>query len=130
MTTDPIADMINTLKNAGTASKESIVLPYSKIKQSIADCLLKAGYVKSVSKKTRKGFPALEIGLQYLGKDPRVTDVKRISKPSRRMYMGVKEIRPFKNGHGMTVLSTPKGILSDKDARKEMVGGEILFTIW
>jgi small subunit ribosomal protein S8 len=130
MTTDPIADMIITIKNAGNASKEDVVIPYSKVKQAIATCLMKEGYVKSVAKKTKKGFPAIEIGIAYVGDAPRVNDVKRISKPSRRMYMGTKDIRPYKSGHGMTVLSTPKGIMSDKEARKEMVGGEILFTIW
>ncbi len=130
MTTDPIADMLIMIKNAGNASRDAVVVPYSKIKQSIANCLLKEGYVKSVSKKTKKGFPAIEIAVQYVGKAPRVNDVKRVSKPSRRMYMGVKDIRVYKSGHGMTVLSTPKGIMSDKDAKKEQVGGEILFTIW
>lgn len=122
--------MIITIKNGGNASKDAVVIPYSKIKQSIANCLQKEGYIKSVAKKTKLGFPAIEIGLLYNGKDPRVTDVKRISKPSRRMYMSVKDIRPYKSGYGMTVFSTPKGIMSDKEARKEQVGGEILFTIW
>lgn len=122
--------MLITIKNGSTASKHEVVVPFSKIKNAIAECLKKEGYVHSVSKKTKDGFPALAIGLSYAGRTPRVNDVARISKPSRRMYMGVKEIRPYKNGRGMTVLSTPKGIMSDKEARKEMVGGEILFKIW
>lgn len=130
MTTDPIADMLIMIKNAGNASRDAILVPYSNIKQSIANCLLKEGYVKSVAKKSKSGFPTIEITLLYAGKVPRVNDVKRVSKPSRRMYMGVKDIRAYKSGHGMTVLSTPKGIMSDKDAKKEQVGGEVLFTIW
>lgn len=128
---DPISDMLIMIKNAGNANRESVVVSYSKMKQAIANCLLKEGYISSISKKTKKGFPALEIGIAYTdAKNPKVTDIKRISKPSRRMYMGVKDIKSVKNGYGMTVFSTPKGILTDKEARKEMVGGEILFSIW
>ncbi len=128
---DPIADMLIMIKNAGNAHRESVVVSYSKMKHAIADCLLKEGYISSVSKKTKKGFPALELGIAYTdAKNPKVTDLKRISKPSRRMYMGVKDIKPVKNGYGMTVFSTPKGILTNKEARKEMVGGEVLFSIW
>ena len=83
-----------------------------------------------VSKKTKKNLPYLEIGVQYEGSSPRIHEVSRVSKPSRRMYMGVKDIKPMKYGKGMYVFSTPKGILRDKDARKEMVGGEVLFSIW
>ncbi len=130
MSTDPIADMLITIKNGGNASKAEVVIPYSNVKNAIAECLVKEGYVQSVTKKTKQGFPALAIGLLYVGKSPRVNDVARISKPSRRLYMSVKEIRPYKNGRGTTIFSTPKGILSDKEARKEMVGGEVLFSIW
>jgi small subunit ribosomal protein S8 len=72
----------------------------------------------------------LEIVLEYKGANPRVSDVKRVSKSSKRVYTGVKDISSVKYGHGLSVLSTPKGIMTDKLARKEMVGGEILFTIW
>ncbi|MFA6397395.1 MAG: 30S ribosomal protein S8 [Candidatus Paceibacterota bacterium] len=128
--TDPISSMLIMIKNAGNASRDSITVPYSKIKHAIANCLLKEGYVKSVTKKTTKDFPVLEIGVAFRDDKPRINDVKRISKPSRRMYAGVKEIKPFKNGFGIFVLSTPKGILTDKEAKKEMVGGELLFKIW
>ncbi len=128
---DPISDMIIMIKNAGNAGRESVVVSYSKIKHAIANCLLKEGYISSVSKKTKKGFPGLELGIAYKAdKEPRITDVKRISKPSRRMYVGVKEIKLVKNGHGALILSTPKGILTGREARKEMVGGETLFNIW
>ncbi len=128
---DPISDMLIMIKNAGNANRESVLVSYSKMKHAIANCLLKEGYISSVSKKTKKGFPALELGIAYTdGKNPKVTDLKRISKPSRRMYVGVKDIKSVKNGYGITVLSTPKGILTNKEARKEMVGGEILFSIW
>jgi small subunit ribosomal protein S8 len=128
--TDPISSMLNMLKNAGNANKPSIVVPFSKLKYAIAECLKSHDYVESVSKKTKKGLPYLEVGVRYTEKGPRITEVKRISKPSRRMYVGVKDIKSVKNGIGMTVLSTPKGILSNKDARRELVGGEALFSIW
>ncbi len=122
--------MMNMLKNAGRAEHEFVVVPYSKIKHAIADCLVKEGYLSSVSKKMKKGFPTLELGVAYVDGAPKVTGVERVSKSSRRVYKGVKEIRPTRNGFGMTVFTTPKGILTDKQARKEMVGGEVLFKIW
>lgn len=127
---DQIANMINMVKNAGRVGHEVVVVPHSKIKLSIAECLVKEGYLKSVSKKTKKGFPVLELGLAYNDGAPKVTGTERISKSSCRVYKGVKDIKPTRNGFGLTVLSTPKGILTDKQARKEMVGGEALFKIW
>lgn len=131
MVTDPIANMIISMKNGAMVSKETVVIPFSKLKHAIAQCLKDSGYLLEVSKKTeKKNIPVLELTLAYPNGVSRIHDVKRISKPSRRMYMGVQDIRPVKNGHGMIVLSTPKGILGDKQARKEMVGGEALFMIW
>lgn len=127
---DQIANMINMIKNANRAEHEFVTVPYSKIKNAVAECLVREGYIKSASKKMKKGFPVLEIGLIYNDGEPKVKGVDRISKSSCRVYTGVKEIRPVKNGFGMTILTTPKGILTDKQARKEMVGGEVLFKIW
>ena len=127
---DQIANMINMLKNSGRAEHESITVPYSKIKHAIADCLLKEGYISSVSKKTKKGFPTLELGLVYVNGAPKVTGAERVSKSSRRVYKGVKEIKPLRGNYILTVLSTPKGILTEKQAKKEMVGGEVLFKLW
>ncbi len=127
---DQIANMMNMIKNGSRAEHEFITVPYSKIKDSIAKCLVKEGFLKSATKKTKKGFPTLELGLVYVDGTPKVTGVERVSKSSRRIYKGVKEIKPTRNGYGMTVLTTPKGILTDKEARKEMVGGEVLFKVW
>jgi len=128
---DQIANMMNMIKNASRVGHEFVVVPHSKIKFSIAECLVKEGYLKSATKKTRKGFPILELGLVY-GEDktPKINGVDRVSKSSCRVYKGVKEIKPTRNGFGLTVFSTPKGILTDKQARKEMVGGEVLFKLW
>lgn len=123
--------MLVSIKNASMVSKESITIPFSKIKFAIAECLKGHGFVANVSKKTEKeNMPVLVIELAYTDVGAKIHDVSRISKPSRRMYSGTKDLRPFKSGHGMYVLSTPKGILSDKQAKKEQVGGELLFSIW
>jgi len=125
---DQIANMINMIKNASRAGHEVVVVSHSKIKFSIAECLVKEGYLKSVTKKTQKGFPIIELGIAYTEDgEPKVTGADRVSKSSCRVYKGVKDI---KRGYGLTVLSTPKGILTDKQARKEMVGGEVLFKLW
>ena len=127
---DPIANMIVQIKNAGSAGRETVVLPYSKVKENIANVLMKEGYVKKVEKKSKKGHPALSIDLFLDNRTPKVKGVKRISKTSKRVYKKSSEIRPVKNGYGLLVLSTPKGIMSGQDARKEKLGGEVLFSIW
>ena len=118
------------MKNGSLAGKESVCFPYSKIKNAIAECLKKEGYVMNVSKKVKKDQPVLEIGLAYADKTPKITEVERISKQSKRVYFGMKDIHRVRNGSGLLVLSTPKGILSGKEARHEQVGGEALFRIW
>jgi small subunit ribosomal protein S8 len=127
---DPISNMLIMLKNASLAGKESVTLPFSKLKLSIGECLAKEGYIKGISKKTKKDHPVLEIELLYGDKSPKISDVERISKQSKRVYMGMNDIHTVRGGTGLLVLSTPKGILSGKSARKEQVGGEALFKIW
>lgn len=130
MVTDPIADLIIRIKNAGEAGKASISVPYSTLKENIAHALLKGGYVSSVESKGKKIDKTLEISIAYNGNQPRVNGVERISKPSRRLYQKSKDIRMFKSGFGNIVFSTPQGILLDADAKRLKVGGEILFKIW
>ncbi len=126
---DQIANMLISIKNGGAVKKTTVIVPHSNMKEAIAELLKAEGYIKTyhVEGDVKK---KLEIVLQYKGGTHRITDVKRISKSSKRMYTGVKDIAPVKYGHGICVLSTPKGLMTDKLARKEMVGGEILFTIW
>jgi len=131
MTTDPIANMLVAMKNSAMVSKKTVTVPFSNIKYAIAQCLKEHGYIVEASKKTqKKNTPVIEMELSFNNGASRLNDVKRVSKPSRRVYMGIHDLRPVKNGHGMIVLSTPKGILSDKQAKKEQVGGEALFMIW
>ena len=118
------------IKNASLAGKETVVFPYSKIKQAILECLKKEGYIKQFSKKVKKDQAVLEVELIYIDKKPKIVEVERISKQSRRVYFKMKDIHSVRNGSGLLVLSTPKGILSGRDARREQVGGEPLFKIW
>lgn len=117
------------IKNASHAGKAVVSVPHSKMKESIVVCLKRNGFVVDFDTKIRNERPYLDITIAAKNGD-QINDVTRISKPSRRMYKGTKEIRMYKNGAGIFVYSTPKGILTDKEARKELVGGEILFSIW
>ncbi len=119
MVTDYIADLIIRIKNGSDSGKEVISFPHSKLGESISHVLLNSGYIKSI-----------ELNLLYVDGAPRVHGVKRISHLSKRMYQKSKDIRNFKNGFGNVIYSTPKGILTDIDAKKQNVGGEILFKIW
>lgn len=134
--TDPISDMIIRIKNAGRAGLVSVVMPHSQLKEEIAKALLRAGYVSSVEKKGKKIKKYLELGLAYAQsaehgpRRPKVFDVKRISKPSRRVYQSVHEMRPMRGEYGISVLSTPKGVMIERDAKKQNVGGEVLFKVF
>ena len=131
MTSDPVADLITRLSNAGAIGKQTISVPFSNFKFAIAEKLKDAGYVKTIEKKGRKVKKTLEVTLKYdAAGQPVIQGVKRISKPGRRMYKSVLEIRRVRYGHGALILSTPKGIKTDREARKEKVGGEALFEIW
>jgi len=131
MTTDPISDFIIRLKNAGAVKKASVSLPFSALKMAVAEKLKDVGYLKAVEKKGKKVRKTLDVALQYKeGGEHVIAGVKRISKPGRRIYKSVRELRPVRYGHGALILSTPKGILTDTEARKEKVGGEALFEIW
>ena len=129
MVTDPISDFIIRLQNASRTNKESVSLPFSKMKLAIAEVLEKEGYLSGVVGKSKTGN-TLSVDLNYKNGKPVISGVKRISKPSRRMYLSVKELRPVKRGHGLLVLSTPAGVVSGKQAREQKVGGEALFEIW
>ncbi len=129
MVTDSISDFIIRLQNASRAGKETVSLPFSQMKFAIAEILEREGYIASVDKKSKKGG-VLSVVLAYKDGKPTIQGVKRISKPSRRIYMGVRDVRPVKRGHGLLVLSTPAGIATGKEAQIKRVGGEALFEIW
>lgn len=130
MVGDSIANMITAIKNAGAARRESAVIPYSNLAYAIAELLKKEGFVGEVSKKGKKLRREIEVGIIYENREPKVRGVKRISKLSRRVYLKKDELWPVRQGYGMLVLSTMKGICSDREARALKVGGEALFEIW
>lgn len=131
MVGDPIGDFITRLKNASMVGHKTVVLPYSKMKEAIALSLKQAGFVGEISHESTGVQKKLVVALVYDKEGAsRIKGVKRISKPGRRLYAGVKDVHPVKYGKGVMVLSTPRGILLDREARKVRVGGETLFTMW
>jgi small subunit ribosomal protein S8 len=129
---DPISDVIIRLKNAGAVGKESISVPYSKMKFAIAEVLEREGFVTLLSKTGKKAEKIINIGLIYdeETKKSKIHDVKRASKFSRRQYIKSKEIHSIRSGFGRMIITTPKGVMTGEEARKENLGGEVLFTIW
>lgn len=130
MITDPITDMLNRIKNGQASAKEMVIVPYSNFKYEIAKILEKEKFVAGIEKKGKKANKFFEVILKYDNKIPAISGIKRISKPGRRIYLPAKDLRKIKDGFGMAVVSTPKGLKSNKQARKESVGGEVLFEIW
>ena len=132
MVGDTIGDFIVRLTNAGAIKKTSVSIPYSSFKMAVAEKLKDMGYVKDIEKKGKKIKKTLDVVLKYNEStgEHAIQGVKRISKTGRRLYKGSREIVPVRYGHGALILSTPKGILSDKEARTQKVGGEALFEIW
>ena len=131
MVTDPIADFITQIKNASAIGQATVTVPYSDFKMRVAELLKKEGYLGDVEKKGKKVRKSLEVAIAYEEDGtPKVKDVKRLSKPSRRMYRGSQEMKPVRGGYGVVVVSTPDGVMTGHEARKKNVGGEILFEIW
>ncbi|NCN45429.1 MAG: 30S ribosomal protein S8 [Candidatus Pacebacteria bacterium CG10_big_fil_rev_8_21_14_0_10_36_11] len=128
--TDPIADMLARIKNAHLAKHKEVVLPYSKVKEAIAKILVDNKYMAKFEVIEKKPQSELVLTLGYKGKLPLITGIKRVSKPGRRLYSSVDKVPPSLNGYGITIVSTSKGLLTDKEARQQNVGGELLCQIW
>jgi small subunit ribosomal protein S8 len=127
---DPIADMLTRIKNGLMARHNEIDLPYSKVKEAVAEVLKSEGYILG-SEKIGEAYKAvLRIKLKYQGNKPVIEGMKRISKPSRRVYVGFDEIPKVLSGLGINILSTPRGIMSERLARQQRVGGEIMCSVW
>ena len=129
---DPIADMLTRIRNANTAEHDTVDIPASKMKLAIADILLKEGYVKAVDVVEEGNFKTIKITLKYgANKNEKIlTGLKRISKPGLRVYASKDELPKVLGGLGTAIISTNKGVLTDKEARKENVGGEVLAFVW
>ena len=129
---DPIADMLTRIRNANTAKHDTVDVPASKMKIAIADILLKEGYIKNYTIEEVNGFKSIHITLKY-GKDKNVkiiTGLKRISKPGLRVYANSEELPRVLGGLGIAIVSTNQGVMTDKEARKLNVGGEVLAFVW
>lgn len=127
---DTISNMIIQIKNAGSAGHDHVLVPYSKLKHSIADVLKKEKFIKDVDAKSEKGRKVLAMDLFVENRVPKIKGVRRVSKPSRRIYKKSSDIRSVKSGYGALILSTSAGIMSGREAKRAKLGGEALFQIW
>lgn len=128
---DPIGDMLTRIRNAGMRGKSTVSCPASKLRCWVLDVLADEGYIRGYEKTTgANGHPALEISLKYFEGAPVIREMKRVSKPGRRVYMGVKDIPSVRQGLGVSIVSTPQGVMSDAAARAANVGGEVLCTVF
>ncbi|AFO88884.1 30S ribosomal protein S8 [Phaeobacter inhibens] len=128
---DPIGDMLTRIRNSQMRGKSTVMTPASKLRAWVLDVLKQEGYIRGYESATdAKGHPALEISLKYFDGEPVIRELKRVSKPGRRVYMGVNDIPSVRQGLGVSIVSTPKGVMSDASARAANVGGEVLCTVF
>lgn len=131
MMTDPIADLLTRIRNANRARKDRAEMPWSKLKEGIARVLVDEGFLREVAVAEKDGAKILRVALKYDEfRRPVLTGIRRVSRPSLRVYVGTREIPTIRKGLGVSVLSTPKGVVADRVARKEKVGGEVLCSVW
>jgi len=123
---DPVADMLTRIRNAQMAAKESVLIPGSRLKKAIAAVLKDEGYIGAVAEREVNGRDALELSLKYYAGRPVIERIERISRPGLRVYKGCHDIPRVMNGLGVAIVSTPKGVMTDRKARASNVGGEVL----
>ena len=129
--TDPIADLLTRIRNAQTARHDTVSVPASKMKKAIVDILAAEGYIKGAEVVEKDGHKTIEITLKYGPKYEKViTNLKRVSKPGLRVYCGYEDLPKVLNGLGIAIISTSKGVMTDKQARADKIGGEVLAYIW
>jgi small subunit ribosomal protein S8 len=122
--------MLNQIKNGQAVGKTEVSVPLSRIKSEIADILAKEGFVGEVKKATKGKMKVLKISLKYDNEVPAIAGFKRVSKPGQRIYEGFSELRKVRGGYGMSIVSTSKGLMINKEARKQKIGGEVICQIW
>lgn len=131
MMTDPVADLLTRIRNASAARHRRVVLPSSNVKVAIAKILTQEGFIAGYNVTDDQPQANLVLGLKYTGKArPVITDLERVSKPGRRVYVGYRDIPWVRSGLGISIVSTPKGVMTGRQARKEQVGGELLCNVW
>ncbi len=129
--TDPLADMLTRIRNGQQAHKTAVISPFSALRMNVLDVLEKEGYIRGYTRNEYNGGKAeLEIQLKYYEGDPVISNIARVSTPGRRVYSSVRELPRVRNGLGITIVSTPKGVMSDAEARAENVGGEVLCQVF
>lgn len=129
MMTDPIADMLTRIRNASRSSKKEVEVPFSNLKKSLAEIFARAGYLEKVEE-VKVGKSNLRLTLKYYGSVPAITHIKRVSTPGHRRYIKAKDVETVLNGYGLSVISTPSGLLTNKEARAKKMGGELICEIY
>ena len=128
---DPIGDMIARIRNAAMRGRSKVLTPASKLREHVLDVLRDEGYIRGYALGQKPGeFPEFEIELKYFDGAPVIVEIARVSKPGRRVYSSIRDLKPIKNGLGISILSTPKGVMSDTAAREANVGGEVLCRVY
>ncbi|MCJ7421726.1 30S ribosomal protein S8 [Sphingomicrobium astaxanthinifaciens] len=128
--TDPLGDMLTRIRNGQQARKDSILSPASKLRAHVLDVLQREGFIRGYSEEELAGKAGLRIELKYFEGQPAIKHLARVSKPGRRVYSGSKDLPRVRNGLGITIVSTPRGVLSDAEARENNVGGEVLAEVF
>ena len=127
---DPISDMLTSISNALAVKHHRVDIPFSNLKYEIAKILEREGFVEKVEKKGKRQKRFIDITLKYIDNQPAISGLKRISKPGQRIYSNWKKIKRVKGGYGIAIISTSKGLMTDKEARKQKLGGEIICEVW
>ncbi len=130
VTTDPIADLLTRIRNAITARHETVSIPASKMKKSIVDILVEEGFIASGELVEEKGHNNIKVVLKYSGNTNAITNLKRVSKPGLRVYCGCEDLPKVLGGYGIAIISTSRGVMTDKKARTLKIGGEVLAYVW
>jgi small subunit ribosomal protein S8 len=128
--TDPLGDMLTRIRNGQRAKKDSVTTPASKLRANVLEVLKREGYIRGYSEEELAGHAGLRVELKYFEGQPAIKHVARVSKPGRRVYSGSSELPRVRNGLGIVIVSTPKGVLSDAEARDQNVGGEVLAEVF
>ena len=127
---DPVGDLLTRIRNAQMRNKSKVTSPNSRLRESLLEVLKNEGYIRGYAVVEKDGRSELEIELKYFDGEPVIREIERVSKPGRRVYTSVKNMPRINNGLGVTIVSTPKGVMADHDARDANVGGEILCTVF
>lgn len=130
VSTDPISDMFSRIRNAAMVNKHSVEMPHSKVKEAVAKILVDNGYIKSAKVREVEGRKSLDIEIAIAGQPSTITEIKRLSRPGRRVYVEAKEIPTVRRGRGIVIISTSKGMMSGVEAKKSKLGGELICEVY